>query len=220
SRQVAPRSSHKQIMPSYKLSYFPGRGMTEVSRQMLHLSGTLFEDNRLEMDEWAKVKESAPFGQLPLLHVDGKPLPQSFAIARYLAKLFGFAGATPFEAAWVDALADQMKDYLGEIKQYLLVAYGFAEGDKEQLQKEVVDPAIHKFFTILETRAKENGSNGHFVGNSLTWIDLVVSDHIEILEGLIPNAVDAFPLVKEVQRKTTSCPKLKEWLDKRPVTTW
>lgn len=30
-----------------------------------------------------------PFGQIPILCVDGEEIPQSFAIARYLAKQFG-----------------------------------------------------------------------------------------------------------------------------------
>ncbi|GMR36362.1 hypothetical protein PMAYCL1PPCAC_06557, partial [Pristionchus mayeri] len=155
------------------------------------------------------------FGQMPVLFVDGKPLPQSFAIARFLANQFGFAGKTPFEAAWVDALADQYKDYQNEIRPFMVVAYGFAQGDKEKLRKEVAEPAINKFFAILEKRAK-NGSNGHLVGNSLTWVDLLVSDHIGILESHIPNALSTFPLVNEIKKKTTTLPKLKEWIDKRP----
>lgn len=67
---------------------------------------------------------------------------------------------------------------------------------------------------------QDNGSNGHFVGNSLTWIDLLVSDHIGILETLIPNAVDAFPLVLAVRKNTTADPKLKEWIDKRPASVF
>lgn len=66
---------------------------------------------------------ATPFGKLPLLEVDGKVIPQSQAIARYVAKQFGefifnfsslfcfiitgFAGNTPFESAWVDAIGDQ-----------------------------------------------------------------------------------------------------------------
>ncbi|GMR60659.1 hypothetical protein PMAYCL1PPCAC_30854, partial [Pristionchus mayeri] len=205
-------------MPSYKLSYFPGRGLGEVSRQLFHLSDTPFEDHRVPMDEWPAYKDSTPFGQMPVLFVDGKPLPQSFAIARFLADQFGFAGKTPFEAAWVDALADQYKDYFAEIRPFLFVVFGFGEGDKEKLKKKVAEPAINKFFGILEKRAKDNGSNGHLVGNSLTWIDLQVSDHIGVLELYLPNAISAYPLVNEIRKKTTTDPKLKEWLDKRPVT--
>lgn len=58
------------------------------------------------------------------------------------------------------------------------------------------------------------------MGNSLTWIDLVVSDHIGILETLIPNAVDAFPQVLAVRKNITSDPKLKEWIDKRPASAF
>ncbi|GMS84137.1 hypothetical protein PENTCL1PPCAC_6312, partial [Pristionchus entomophagus] len=165
-----------------------------------------------------RILPATPFGQMPVLYVDGKPLPQSFAIARFLANQFGFAGKTPFEAAWVDALADQYKDYQNELRPYMVVEYGFGQGDKDKLRKEVALPAIEKFYTILEKRAKDNGSNGHFVGNSLTWVDLLVSDHIGILESFIPNAVSSFPLVQAIRKKTTSDPKLKEWIDKRPVT--
>lgn len=37
-----------------------------------------------------------------------------------------------------------------EMKPFLLVAYGFGEGDKEKLQKEVGEPARDKFYGILE----------------------------------------------------------------------
>lgn len=80
----------------------------------------------------------------------------------------GFAGKTPFEAAWVDALADQYKDYLNEIRGFLVVAYGFADGDKEKLKKEMAEPAIHKFYSILEKRAK--------VSKWMTWRVLMIHD--------------------------------------------
>ena len=42
-------------------------------------------------------------GKVPLLYIDGKAaLGQSKAIERYLAKQFGFMGATPVEEAQVD----------------------------------------------------------------------------------------------------------------------
>ncbi|GMS94623.1 hypothetical protein PENTCL1PPCAC_16798, partial [Pristionchus entomophagus] len=96
------------------------------------------------------VLTATPFGQIPVLYVDGKPLPQSFAIARYLANQFGFAGKTPFEKAWVDAVADQYKDYFTALRPFLVVAFGFEQGDKEKLKKRVAEPAIQKFYSLLE----------------------------------------------------------------------
>lgn len=51
-----------------------------------------------------------PFGQVPVLEVDDQPIPQSLAIARYVAKITGHYGKTPFEQAIVDALADSYKE--------------------------------------------------------------------------------------------------------------
>ncbi|GMT23181.1 hypothetical protein PFISCL1PPCAC_14478, partial [Pristionchus fissidentatus] len=117
----------KLAMPSYKLTYFPGRGRAEVARQLFHISGTPFEDIRVPKEEWATLKAKMPFGQMPLLEVDGKPLPQSYAIFRYLANEFGFVGDSPFESAWVDALADQHRDYTSEIQPAMMVYMGMRE---------------------------------------------------------------------------------------------
>ncbi|GMS93298.1 hypothetical protein PENTCL1PPCAC_15471, partial [Pristionchus entomophagus] len=208
----------KSTMPSYKLTYFDARGRAEVARQLFHLAGIPYEDIRIQRPDWPALKAKTPFGQIPLLEVDGQPLPQSFAIFRYLAKEFGFAGGSPFEAAWVDAIADQQKDYLSEIRPALMVYLGMAQGDKEQLVKDVAIPARDKFFTLLEKIAKDNGSNGHFVGHSLTWIDLMLADHVSVLLKHLPGFLDGYPTVLATVKKIESIPKLKEWIDKRPDT--
>jgi hypothetical protein len=42
----------------YKLSYFNIRGRGEVVRWLLELSGVPYEDVRIEMQDWPKLKES------------------------------------------------------------------------------------------------------------------------------------------------------------------
>jgi glutathione S-transferase len=44
------------------------------------------QDKRVDFEEWGKMKQEgwAPFGQLPVLEVDGKYLAQSAAIGRWL----------------------------------------------------------------------------------------------------------------------------------------
>lgn len=86
--------------------------------------------------------------------------PSKFAV--YRRRLYknsiaitGFGGQTAFEAAWVDALADQWKDYFVEIKPYLGVANGFLKtGDVDQLRKEVGEPVRDKHFALLEKAAQ------------------------------------------------------------------
>ncbi|KAF8367217.1 hypothetical protein PRIPAC_85046 [Pristionchus pacificus] len=205
-------------MPSYKITYFPARGRAEVARQILTLAGVPFEDNRLPMDQWPAYKEKTPFGQMPVLEVDGKEIPQSYAIFRYLAKEHGFAGVSAYQRALVDALADQHKDYTGEIASAMVVFMGFAPGDKDALVKDVAEPARDKYFSILEKIAKGNEKNGFFIGASLTWVDLLIADFVGTITSFIPGHLDAFPSVLATVAKINATPKLKEWIASRPAS--
>ncbi|GMR51947.1 hypothetical protein PMAYCL1PPCAC_22142, partial [Pristionchus mayeri] len=212
----------KAAMVSYKFTYFHGRGIGEVARQLFFLSDTPFEDVRLVGEEWLKIKDQSPWGHLPWLEVDGKVLCQSWAIARYLANQFGFAGKTPFESAMVDALGDQYKDYWNDMKPFFMPMYRQnMEGMKEEFEKkkkDVAEPARDKFYGILTKEYKKNGSNGHLVGSSLTWIDLVVVDHMGVLDHYVSGFLDGFDEMRDLQKKVNAHPKLAEWLKKRPHT--
>lgn len=72
-----------------------------------------------------------PFGQMPVLEIDGKEkIAQSAAINRYLARQYKLAGQTPIEEAKVDMLADLFKDMYNEVREYIAVSGGFKEGNK------------------------------------------------------------------------------------------
>lgn len=51
-----------------------------------------------------------PFGQVPVLEVDGKVINQSMAIARYVAKLVKLAGKDDMQALEIDAIVDSVND--------------------------------------------------------------------------------------------------------------
>lgn len=53
-----------------------------------------------------------PFGQVPVLEVDGKMLAQSNTIARYLAKQHGLAGKDEWEQALADMYGDNINDLM------------------------------------------------------------------------------------------------------------
>ncbi|GMS98135.1 hypothetical protein PENTCL1PPCAC_20310, partial [Pristionchus entomophagus] len=201
-------------MPSYKLTYFDIRGLGEVARQLLHLSGTPFEDDRVHNDDWtsgAMRKESTPFGQLPVLEVDGQPMATSLAINRYLGKQFGFAGKTPFEEALVDALGDQWMDYFEEVKPFLLTSQGLWPGEVTEEQRQRAADGIAKHLPLFEQFAKDHGTFGHLVGTSLTWIDLLMTDHFRSLLAYFPDALNGYPALSGVRRVMGQHPKLREW---------
>lgn len=112
--------------------------------QIFAAAGQEFEDVRIPREEWPHLhKDKCPFGQLPVLEVDGQQLPQSYAISRFLAREFSqfqeliiskgsrsdLAGQNEWEEALVDSLADQFKDLKEEVRPYFIVSVGFGEGD-------------------------------------------------------------------------------------------
>ncbi|KAI6229095.1 Glutathione S-transferase [Aphelenchoides fujianensis] len=89
-------------MPTYKLHYFESRGLAETARMIFAHAGVDYEDVRHEHGNFKKA--DFPFGKLPVLEVDGKKLPESMALTRYLAKQHGLAGKNDWESAEIDAI--------------------------------------------------------------------------------------------------------------------
>lgn len=96
-------------MPHYKLIYFNARGKAEPIRLLFAEANVPYEDIRVDQKDWPEMKPSIliainalnfickiykakndfsemPFGQLPVLDIDGKVLPQSRAMIKYLAR--------------------------------------------------------------------------------------------------------------------------------------
>ena len=55
---------------------------------------------------------ATPFGQVPVLEVDGVPISQSTSIARFLAKEFNLAGKDHLEQAQADMVVDACNDLM------------------------------------------------------------------------------------------------------------
>ena len=62
------------------------------------------------LEDMPSLKPSLPYGQVPLLEVDGDTICQSMAIARYLASECGLAGSSSLVKAQVDEVVDVIND--------------------------------------------------------------------------------------------------------------
>ena len=104
---------------TYKLIYFDVPGKGEAIRMILSYGEIPFEDKRIQMGDWPKLKPTTPLGQLPLLEVDGKAIPQSTAICRYLASIVKLDGKDAKENLALDVALETLFDLQkmnGEIK--------------------------------------------------------------------------------------------------------
>jgi glutathione S-transferase len=211
---------YRDTMPQYKLSYFDIRGLAEPTRMMFAHADVPYTDDRVAREDWPNRKAEMPFGQMPVLEIDGKEkIAQSQAINRYLARQFGLAGKTPIEEAKVDMIADLFKDQSNEIREYFMVAAGFKEGDKDKLCKEVLCPAVEKYGAYLEKFLEQSGS-GFLVGSGPTWVDFLYADSnaklIDMGGDSCKHTFDKFPLLKAHIHHIHELPNVKKYVETRP----
>ncbi|KAI6181234.1 hypothetical protein M3Y98_00806900 [Aphelenchoides besseyi] len=213
-------------MVVYKLIYFPVRNMAEPIRMLFHIKGQRFEDVRVNMDDWPKMKKGKgmrnsgiqivldiPFGRLPCLEVNDKKLVQSQAILRFLGKRFiistEMAGHDQWEEARVDELADLYLDFYNGIKPYIFTA---------QLKKSALLPNVEKFFPLYSKFLKQNGGSGFLVGKKLTFVDLQLADMLFTIRTMAPEVFDRHLDLSSFIDRIYGHYSLKKYIAQRPAT--
>ncbi|KAH7696916.1 GST-5 protein [Aphelenchoides avenae] len=204
-------------MVHYKLVHLDSRGPAEAIRLVLIHEGIEFEDVRIPRSGLSQLKIKAPFGSLPYLEVDGKPLPESYAIARYLARKFGLAGKDQWEQAWVDAIADFLKDVVADhIRPFVRAAAGLG-GDKERLKMEGFEPGMAKLLPQVEKLLKESGS-GFVVKSGYTWVDFLYANILLNCEQAAPGSVYSNADVKAYVDRVHNIEKIQDYVANRKDT--
>jgi len=205
-------------MSTPKLTYFNGRGLAEIIRLIFTAADKPFIDHRIDQEEFKKLKPSLPFGQIPILEVDGKTMFQSRAIARYLARKYDLAGKTDLEQAQADMIVDCIEDALKPVPAFR------NEPDpakKEAMKKDYLEKQLPDYLSKLEAFLISNkGGDGYFVGDGLTWADLSLQrmkGSIEILIG-VSAPFDNHPKLKALFERVTKLPKIAAYLAKLPDT--
>jgi glutathione S-transferase len=211
-------------MPQYKLHYFGIRGRGEILRLMFNAAGVPFEDHRIEMKDWPTLKPKFPFEQLPVLEVDGKFIPQSFAIVLHLADAFGLAGKSAFEKSQCIVISETLKDLLGDITKFGMKMTPTGPQLNTEADQETVKKFLEtqkKLLGLLEKYVHENlTKDGYVVGKALTFADLhllIVWDMLEFFTFVkITEQLAAYPALVAHRKRISELPRIKEYLAKRP----
>jgi glutathione S-transferase len=155
-------------MPRLILTYFDFDGSRgETARLVMHVGGVAFEDRRIARQDWAALRDTMPFQQLPVLEVDGKVIAQSNTINRYLGKLAGLYPKDDWQAALVDEVMDAVEDITTRIGNTIRL-----EGEAKKHAREALAAGpIPRFLEQLEARLKAGGGEW-FVDKRMTVADL------------------------------------------------
>jgi len=205
------------MVHQYKLTYFNGRGRGEPARLLFEYAGVKYEDRRVEHATWPTVKPSTPFGQLPILEIDGKvTIGQSKTIYRYLGKEFNLVPNDHIEAARADMLVDANDDVT---RHYDPWWYEQDPAKKQEIWKKLETEHIAPFLDRYEKFLTSTGT-GYFVNKTITWADIFLFDYFHDTKSKSPHLFKSHPKLTEFIDKIANQPKIKAWLEKRPQTEY
>ena len=196
--------------PTLKLTYFDIRGRGELIRLILNYGQIKFEDKRISFEEFPELKESFPFGHLPVFYVNGKPIAESMAIARYAAKLSGLTFNDNFKNAQVDMFLYAVVDIFEKFVEIIYLTKN--EDDKENKKKKLLEETVPKFFNAFKKMKK-----GKFlVGNDISIADIALFNVFYVFQQKIQeldNVLVAYPEIKEIVDNVSELPQLKHYLE-------
>lgn len=157
-------------MSKIKLVYFDvdgGRG--EPIRIALHAANQAFDDERFSFSEFPQVKTRTPFGQVPVVEMDGEMLTQSNALCRYFGRQAGLYPDDAFQAY----LCDEAMDVVEDITHKLTGTFGLEGEALKSAREAIANGPIKTGLAWMNKRLEKNGT-GYFADGRLTMADLKV----------------------------------------------
>ncbi|GMF09523.1 unnamed protein product [Phytophthora lilii] len=197
--------------PTFKLTYFDGKGRAELLRLLFSYGGVAFTDARVAHADFPAMKPTLPFGQLPVLEVDGAVYAQSMAIARYAAKVVGLYPSDAVQALKADMFSCSLGDLEDPVVDFMFKTSD--EAQKAQKKKAFIEETVPKFFAALEKMVA-----GKFIlGDNPSYADVQFLDVVDNkLKWAFPDfKVDAFPKLSALLSNVKAEPKIAAYLSKQ-----
>eukprot|EP00928_Gymnodinium_smaydae_P054442 TRINITY_DN38206_c0_g1_i1.p1 TRINITY_DN38206_c0_g1~~TRINITY_DN38206_c0_g1_i1.p1 ORF type:complete len:656 (+),score=166.83 TRINITY_DN38206_c0_g1_i1:137-2104(+) len=230
-----PRGEFCSNMPTIKLTYFNIEAAAEKVRLALVMTGTPFEDNRIDFKDWAALKATTPFGQLPVMEVtedDGtkKVFAQSPAMMRYIARRFDKTGKlypadadASLQVEEMLGLSDDMARawspslYLGMGRH---MNYGHPEewpakaATVQALREKFIAEELPKFMGYFTAALEKSGA--FLCGASPTIADLQLFPQLRyytkgVADHVPADCLDKFPAIKAYLTRMLELPEIKAW---------
>ncbi len=166
-------------MPQLKLSYFDMHGgRAEPVRLALHLGGVAFDDHRFTFPQFAEIRKSTPFGQVPTLDVDGTQFTQSDALLRFAGKLAGLYPTDPLQALYCDEVTYVVED--AGVK--MGPTFRMSGEEQKAARSALVNGSMPVYLGWLQQRLQAQGGD-FFADGRLTVADLKVFVDVRALNS-------------------------------------
>lgn len=199
-------------MAKPKLTYFdfPGsRG--EECRLALWLAGVDFEDNRISGPSWAELKPKTPWGNLPVLEIEGRaPLGQCNAILVFIGRQHDLHPKDNWEAAQHEALMSAVEELRGNVVAVTRI-------EDPEKSKQAREELAAGYLTQWGRHVEDKLGDGPFVaGDRISVADIKLHmaskwfssggvDHVPA------DVFAAYPKLTGIEAAVREHPKIVEW---------
>ncbi|KAF0286840.1 Glutathione S-transferase [Amphibalanus amphitrite] len=211
SRSSAPvEASPTTKMPSLKLVYFDGKGRGEPIRWILAAGGQAFEQEKFGFEEWPAKKPTTPYGSVPLLEVDGEPLCQTLAIARYAGTIGGLVSTDPFK----NALGDEAADTMAELCSTFFSTMFEKDAEKKAAdEKKLFEETMPKIFGLWESRM----STKFLTADKPIWQDVFLGHWLSRFAEINPQLIAKYPKLTALKDAVLQIDGVKKYLANPPT---
>nr|AAB01055.1 S-crystallin [Doryteuthis opalescens] len=215
-------------MPSYTLYYFNGRGRAEILRMIFNVAGAQFTDKRFEFNEWDKIRNDMPSSSVPVLEIDGKDkMPETMAIARYLAREYGFHGKNNMDMFRVDYICDCLYEIMHDYMRYFHEKSGrFRSGSSDksdmagEMQRSFMETCRRVLPFLEKTLEMRNGGSQFFMGDQMMVCDMMLYCFLENPMMENQTMFNSYPKLMALWKRVAGHPKVSGYLKKRSNTNW
>jgi glutathione S-transferase len=201
--------------PLPTLTYFDVRGRGEVIRLILEATATPYRERRIGVHEWAAVKPTMPFGQVPLYQEGDLVIPQSHAIYRYLARKHGLYGKDERERVRCDIVEEAFVDAQNTLGGF------FWNAKFHELRSEFERTTLVDLMRRLDQLLVQNErGRGHWVGQALTYVDFCAWHFLDYVRPFSQRTLEEFEVLYAFKQRIEALPRIAAYLasERRPRT--
>lgn len=189
----------------------------EASRLALHIGGISFEDVRPDRETFRARKAAGgyPYGQLPVLEVDGVAIAQSAAIAAYCGKL---AGLYPTDDALMAAKVDELLATANQMTYLVAPSMGERDPEKKRaLRANLGEEVLPQWLAQLEARLTAFGPGPYCLGEQLSVADLALWRMLDwftsgLLDGIPTTLLEPHPRLHALGTAVAAREDVQTWM--------
>ncbi|XP_052823762.1 S-crystallin SL11-like isoform X1 [Octopus bimaculoides] len=158
------------------------------------------------------------FSILPVLQIDGETeIPQSMAIARYLAREFGFHGKNNVDMARIESICDCLNDILDD---YLQLYYEKNFSKKAALRDHYNDTCRRILPFLEKTLGQYDNGAKYFFGEQIMLCDMMCYAALESPINDNQTILKDYPKLRNLRHRVVCHPQISAYILKRSDTTF